>query len=107
MKKLGVKRLLLSSLPLKRTPLNITPNIWESQIFAENRRSSHEIAENRREPQIGISLMRLGNPNGGLSKRGLGPKAANWAKNRAILVRGNFCSSPVAARCGAIGPHPP
>ena len=38
----------------------------------------------------------------GLSKRGLGPKGAP----KKAPFRGNFCSSPVAARRGEIGPSP-
>ena len=50
-------------------------------------------------------LFLSGKSKRGLSKRGLGPKGANWAKKG--LFGGNFCSSPVAMGCGGIGPDRP
>ena len=39
---------------------------------------------------------------GEVSKRGLSPKGANWARKGPFV--GNFCCLPAAVRCGGIGP---
>ena len=45
-------------------------------------------------------ILRSGNPNGGLGKRG-----ANWAKKGPF--GGKFCSPPLAVRCGGKAPKRP
>ena len=71
------------------TPIDILEEEEDSKVSRDSLSWCHKGSS--QEIVFPSSSILSGNPNGGLGKRGLGPKGANWAKKGSF--RGNFCSS--------------
>ena len=63
------------------SPFPRKQSIWETQIFAENRRFSQETAENRRSPQIGVCPLRFVPLIGIVQIKGVFGKGVGNSKN--------------------------
>ena len=74
-------------------------SIWETQIFAENRRFSQKTAENRRNPQIGVCPLRFVP----LSAALIGPKSLHLRTR--ICIAQNLCKTGSLAMCCGESSH--